>query len=127
MEHWKFVRRWYNYIWFTPSGWWYCRPPERYRMCDEVYAQCKGPLKDYLQRNKLRKYSDHSISLPSLSNNNNQQKRKWHEFNRSKLKKISIGMHVQVNERMLNTRYGKVVYIRILCGIYDEFIGVLFD
>jgi hypothetical protein len=45
-------------------------------MSDEVYAQGKGTLKDYLQRNKLGKYSDHRISLPSLSNNNNQQKRK---------------------------------------------------
>jgi len=103
------------------------RLPEKYRMSDEVYAQRKGTLKDYLQTNKLGKYSDYSLSLQSLSNNNNQQKRKLRELNRSKLKKIEIGMHVQVNEPMLNTRYGEVVYIGMLRGIYDEFIGVIFD
>jgi tubulin-folding cofactor B len=103
------------------------RLPEKYRMSDEIYAQRKGTLKDYLQTNKLGKYSDHSLSLQSLSNNNNQQKRKLRELNRSKLKKIEIGMHVQVNEPMLNTRYGEVVYIGMLRGIYDEFIGIIFD
>jgi tubulin-folding cofactor B len=103
------------------------RLPEKYRMSDEAYAQRKGTLKDYLQRNKLGKYSDHSSLLQSLSNNNNQQKEKLCELNRSKLKKIEIGMHVQVNEPMFNTRYGEVVYIGILRGIYDEFIGILFD
>jgi len=103
------------------------RLPEKYRMPDEVYAQRKGTLKDYLQTNKLGKYSDHSLSLQSLSSNNNQKKRKLRELNRVKLKKIEIGMHVQINEPMLNTRYGEVVYIGMLRGIYDEFIGVIFD
>jgi tubulin-folding cofactor B len=103
------------------------RLPEKYRMPDEVYAQRKGTLKDYLQINKLGKYSDHRLSLQSLSNNNNEKKRKLRELNRVKLKKIEIGMHVQINEPMLNTRYGEVVYIGMLRGIYDEFIGVIFD
>jgi len=103
------------------------RLPEKYRMPDEVYAQRKGTLKDYLQINKLGKYSDHRLSLQSLSSNNNEKKRKLRELNRVKLKKIEIGMHVQINEPMLNTRYGEVVYIGILRGIYDEFIGVIFD
>jgi hypothetical protein len=103
------------------------RLAEKYRMSDELYEQRKGTLKDYLKINKLGKYSDHALSLKSLSNNNNQQKRKLHELNRIKLKKIEIGMHVQVNEPMLNKRYGEVVYIGMLRGIYDEFIGVVFD
>jgi len=105
------------------------RLPEKYRMSDEVYAQRKGTLKDYLQRNKLGKYSEQHLSLRSLSNNNNsnQQKHKLRELNRIKLKKIEIGMSVQVNEPILNTRYGEVVYIGMLRGIYDEFIGVIFD
>jgi tubulin-folding cofactor B len=99
-------------------------------MSDEVYAQRKGTLKDYLQRNKLGKYSEQHLSLPSLSNNNNnsnQQKHKLCKLNRIKLEKIEIGMSVQVNEPILNTRYGEVVYIGMLRGIYDEFIGVIFD
>jgi tubulin-folding cofactor B len=104
------------------------RLPEKYRMSDEVYSQRKGTLKDYLQRNKLGKYSESNLSLPSLSNNNsNQQKHKLHELNRIKLKKIEIGMSVQVNEPILNTRYGEVIYIGMLRGIHDEFIGVIFD
>jgi tubulin-folding cofactor B len=106
------------------------RLPEKYRMSDEVYAQRKGTLKDYLQRNKLGKYSEQHLSLPSLSNNNNnsnQQKHKLCKLNRIKLEKIEIGMSVQVNEPILNTRYGEVVYIGMLRGIYDEFIGVIFD
>ncbi|CAF1219573.1 unnamed protein product [Adineta steineri] len=103
------------------------RLPEKYRMSDEVYAQRRGTLKDYLQRNKLGKYSDHCLSLQSLSNNNNQQKQKLREMNRLKLKRIQIGMRVEVNEPMLNKRYGEVVYIGILRGICEEFIGVVFD
>jgi tubulin-folding cofactor B len=105
------------------------RLSEKYRMSDEVYAQRKGTLKDYLQRNKLGKYSEQHLSLTSLSNNNNsnQQKHKLRELNRIKLKKIEIGMSVQVNEPILNTRYGEVVYIGMLRGIHDEFIGVIFD
>ncbi|CAF1507673.1 unnamed protein product [Rotaria sp. Silwood1] len=103
------------------------RLPEKYRMSDEVYAQRKGTLKDYLQKNKLGKYSDQSALLQSISNNNKQQIRKLCELNSIKLKKIEIGMHVRVNEPMLNIRYGEVVYIGILRGIYDEFIGVIFD
>jgi tubulin-folding cofactor B len=100
------------------------RLPEKYRMSDEVYAQRKGTLKDYLQRNKLGKYSN---SNSALSNNNNQQKQKLRELNRIKLKKIQIGMHVEVNEPKLKRRYGEVVYIGMLRGICDEFIGVSFD
>lgn len=109
------------------------RLPEKYRMSDEVYAQRKGTLKDYLQKNKLGKYSEYNLSLQSISNNNtnknndNQQKRQLRELNRIKLKTIEIGMHVQVNEPILNRRYGKVVYIGMLRGIYDEFVGVIFD
>jgi tubulin-folding cofactor B len=104
------------------------RLPEKYRMSDEVYSQRKGTLKDYLQRNKLGKYSESNLSLPSLSNNNsNQQKHKLRELNRIKLKKIEIGMSVQVNEPILNTRYGEVIYIGMLRGIHDEFIGVIFN
>ncbi|CAF0931905.1 unnamed protein product [Rotaria sordida] len=103
------------------------RLPEKYRMSDEVYSQRKGTLKDYLQKNKLGKYNDQNALLQSISNNNKQQVRKLYELNRIKLKKIEIGMHVQVNEPMLNIRYGEVVYIGMLRGIYDEFIGVIFD
>ena len=103
------------------------RLPEKYRMSDEVYAQRKGTLKDYLQRNKLGKYSEQHLSLPSLSKNNNQEQHKLRELNHLKLKKIEIGMYVEVNEPMLKTRYGKVVYLGMLRGIHDEFIGVLFD
>jgi dynactin complex subunit len=63
----------------------------------------------------------------SNNNNSNQQKHKLCESNRIKLKKIEIGMSVQVNEPILNTRYGEVVYIGMLRGIHDEFIGVIFD
>jgi len=103
------------------------RLSEKYRMSDEVYAQRKDTLKDYLKTNKVGKYSDHSSLLYSLSHKNNQQKRKLRELNRIKLNKIEIGMHVEVNEPMLNTRYGEVVYIGMLRGIYDEFVGVIFD
>lgn len=103
------------------------RLPEKYRMSDEVYAQRKGTLKDYLQKNKLGKYSEHSLLLQSLSNNNNQERRQVRELNRIKLKKIEIGMRVEVTEPMLNRRFGEVVYIGMLRGIHDEFIGVIFD
>jgi tubulin-folding cofactor B len=105
------------------------RLPEKYRMSDEVYAQRKGTLKDYLQRNKLGKYSETNLSLSSLSSNNSssQEKHKLRELNRIKLKKIEIGMRVQVNESILNLKYGEVVYIGMLRGIHDEFIGVRFD
>ncbi|CAF3438517.1 unnamed protein product [Rotaria sp. Silwood2] len=103
------------------------RLPEKYRMSDEAYAQRKGTLKDYLQKNKLGKYCDQNALLQSISNNNKQQIRKLCDLNRIKLKKIEIGMYVKVNEPMLNIRYGEVVYIGMLRGIYDEFIGVIFD
>ena len=101
------------------------RLPEKYRMSDDVYAQRKGTLKDYLQRNKLGKYSESNVSLSN--NSNSQEKHKLRELNRTKLKKIEIGMRVQVNEPNFNVRYGEVVYIGMLRGIHDEFIGVRFD
>ena len=100
------------------------RLPEKYQMSDEVYSQRKGTLKDYLQRHKLGKYSDRTLTL---SNNNNYEKSSFRELNRMKLKKLSIGMQVQVNEPMVNKRYGEVVYIGMLRGILDEFVGVVFD
>ncbi|CAF0959900.1 unnamed protein product [Adineta ricciae] len=103
------------------------RLPEKYRMSDEVYAQRKGTLKDYLQRNKLGKYSDHYSSLASYSNIKNRKELKLRELNRLKLKQIEIGMQIEVNEPSLHKRYGEVVYIGTLRGIRDEFIGVLFS
>ena len=100
------------------------RLAEKYRMSDEVYAQRKGTLREYLQRNKLGKYSDQCLSL---SNNNNREKCTLRELNRMKLKKLNIDMRVQVNEPMLSRRYGEVVHIRLLRGIQEEFIGVVFD
>jgi hypothetical protein len=103
------------------------RLPEKYRMSDEVYSQRQGTLKEYLQKNQLGKYNNQSLLFQSLSNNNSQEKRKLRYLNRLKLNEIEIGMHVKVNEPILNTRYGEVVYIGVLRGIHDEFIGVIFD
>ena len=99
--------------------------PEKYRMSDEVYAQRKGTLRDYLQNHKLGKYRETQSS--NNNNNNQQRKQQLREINRLKLKELEIGMQISVNEPMTNRKYGEIVYIGILRGIYDEFIGVLFD
>lgn len=99
------------------------RLPDKYRMSDEVYSQRKGTLKDYLQRHKLGKYSDRNLTI----SNKNHGKSHLRELNRMKLKKLSIGMQVQVTEPLMSKRSGEVVYIGMLRGVHDEFIGVIFD
>ncbi|CAF1674266.1 unnamed protein product [Rotaria magnacalcarata] len=103
------------------------RLPEKYQMSDKIYSQRKGTLKEYLQQKKIGKYSDHNAFSQSVFNSNKQNVLKLYEMNRKKLEELYIGMHVKVNEPMLNIRYGEIVYIGMLRGIFDEFIGVLFD
>ena len=100
------------------------RSTEKYRMTDQKYNQRKGTLREYLKINQLGKYNQKNRSFFQKIC---QDKLKLQELNRIKMKQIHIGMYVQVNEPIAKIRYGVVVYIGMLVGIHDEFIGVIFN
>lgn len=99
----------------------------KHQMSDEAYSKRKGTLKEYFRKNKLGKYGDHGFLLSSNAKKTKDKTHLLKELIRQKLKMIEIGMYVKVNEPRSTTRYGEVVYIGILCGVYDEFIGIVFD
>ena len=103
------------------------RLPEKYQMSDVVYAQRQGTLKAYLQQNKLGKYSDEHRSEASSAYRTRKERRNLNESNRLKLKKMTIGMHVKVNEPRSMTRFGEIAFIGTLRGIYGDFLGIVFD
>ena len=95
---------------------------DKYRMSDEVYAQRRGTLREYLRSNQLGQYSTDRQARKIA-----QGKEELRRANRLKVKKIEIGMRVTVTEPMCKARVGEIVYIGMLRGIHDEFLGVLFD
>ena len=103
------------------------RLPEKYQMSDVAYAQRKGTLRDYLQVNKLGKYSDEHRSDTSSVCKTRRERRTLNDINRWKLKEMSIGMHVKVNEPISITRFGQIAFIGTLRGIYGDFLGIVFN
>lgn len=100
------------------------RLKEKYQMSDDVYSRRKGTLKEFLRANQLGRYDERSRAL---SKTTHQQRKALRESNRLKLKKIDIGMRVEVNEPTFKSRAGEVIYIGIVRGIHGEFVGVQFD
>ena len=95
---------------------------DKYRMSDDVYAQRKGTLREYLRAHQLGQYNPDRQTMKTV-----QSQQELRRANRLKLKKIDIGMKVTVTEPMCKPRLGEIVYIGMLRGIHDEFVGVLFD
>ena len=99
----------------------------KYQMSDMAYSQRQRTLKEYLEKNKLGKYSEDYRNVQSTVNKNKKERRRLFALNHMKLKTIEVGMQVQVKEPMLAVRCGEVVYIGVVRGVLGEFIGVVFD